>query len=67
MQLSSLTFTQIGNQPQSSWNSRPFALQVLFLVLISAAGDRVTSSRSSPGTLVVAHGNDPRALAAHLN
>ena len=30
-------------------------------------GDRLTSSGSSPGTLVVAHGNDPRALAAHLN
>ena len=53
MLLSSLTFTQIGNRPQSSWNSCPIAFLVLLLVLISAAGDRVTSSRSSPGTLVL--------------
>ena len=41
------------NRPQSSWNSRPVALLVLLLVLISAAGERLTSSRSSHRTLVL--------------
>ena len=63
MQLSSLTFTQIGNQPQSSWNSRPVALLVLLLVLISAAGDRLISSRSSPGTTCL--GSSPQLSMAH--
>ena len=49
--LSLRTFMQIGNQPPSSWNSRPVALLVLLLALISGAGDRLTSSRSSLGTL----------------
>ena len=48
---------------QSSWNSCPVALLVLLLVLISAAGERLTSSRSSPGTACL--GSSPQRTMAH--
>ena len=51
--LSLLTSILIRKQPLSSWNSRLVALLVQLLALVSTVGDKLTSFRSFPGTLVL--------------